>query len=316
MITTSHDTFAAARLMNLSTAVRDAMDPGVPYVELDTLLSEATEDLLASAHREAIVVDVDGKLAGILTRTNLAMGERRRVVLVDHNEISQSAPGVAHASVVEIVDHHRVGDIQTSAPILFLNMPVGSTATIVALRYEELGIQPPEAMAGLLLAAVLSDTVLLKSPTTTETDRKVAASLAALLGVDPLEFGMEMFRARTAGVQFSAERTVTADLKEYRIGEIVAAIGQVETVDREEIMSHAEELRLVMTSLCENRGYALVLLMITDIVAEGSSIIAVGKTRLAERGLDISLASGSAWMNGVLSRKKQVAARLMDAATS
>lgn len=315
VITTAHDTFAAARLMNLSTSVRDAMDPAVPYVELDTLLAEASEDLLASAHREAIVVDPRGHLAGILTRTNIARGQRRKVVLVDHNEIAQSAPGVANASVVEIVDHHRVGDVQTTGPIMFLNMPVGSTATIVARRYEELGVEPPEAMAGLLLSAVLTDTVLLKSPTTTDTDRDVAARLAGIVGVDAVEFGMEMFRARTAGLAFSAERTVTADLKEYRIGEVVAAIGQVETVERDKIMSHADELRAVMDTLRENRGYDLVLLMVTDIVAEGSSIIAVGKTRLAERGLGVSLASGSAWMDGVLSRKKQVAARLVDAAS-
>lgn len=313
VITTAHDTFAAARLVNLSTAVRDAMDPGVPYIELDTLLAEASEDLLASAYREAIVVDAGGMLAGILTRTNIARGQRRRVVLVDHNEVAQSAPGVAQASVVEIVDHHRVGDVQTNGPILFLNMPVGSTATIVAQRYEELEVETPEAMAGLLLAAVLTDTVLLKSPTTTDTDREVAARLAAILDVDPTEFGMEMFRARTAGVTFSAERAVTTDLKEYRIGEVVAAIGQIETVEHDEIMSHAEELRAVMDALRENRGYDLVLLMVTDIVEEGSSIIAVGKTRLAERGLGVSLASGSAWMDGVLSRKKQIAARLVDA---
>lgn len=316
VITTVHDTYAAARLVNLSVSVRDVMDTHVPYVEPDALLSEAAEDVLSSEHREALVVDGDGRLVGILTRTNLAFGARRRVVLVDHNELAQSAPGVSSASVVEIVDHHRVGDVQTTGPILFLNMPVGSTATIVARRYEDLGVAIPESMAGLLLAAVLSDTVLLKSPTTTDTDREVASGLATILDVDALEFGMEMFRARTAGQPFSAERAVLADLKEYRVGDVVAAIGQVETVDAEEIMVHVDEVRRVMESLRDNRGYDLVVLMVTDVVREGSSILAVGKTRLAERGLDITLDNGVAWMDGVLSRKKQVASRLVDAASA
>lgn len=315
VISTFHDTFAVARLVNLSTAVRGVMDTGVPFVEPDTLLSEASEDLLASPHREAVVIDSAGRLAGMLTRTNLAIGARRGVVLVDHNESAQSAPGIAHASVLEIVDHHRVGDIQTVGPILFLNVPVGSTATIVASRYETLGVDIPEPMAGLLLSAILTDTVLLKSPTTTDVDRAQATRLATAIGVEPLEFGMELFKARSAGAVFSAERAVSADLKEYRVGDFVTAIGQVETVDADEILRHVAEIRGVMDSLRENRGYDLVLLLVTDVVREGSFVIGSGKVRLAERGLGVDLSAGPAWMDGVLSRKKQVAARLVDAAT-
>lgn len=314
VISTFHDTYAAARLVNLSHTVADVMDTDILRFDPETLLSEALEDLLDSAHREAVVVDAPGRPLGMVTRSNIARGTRRRVILVDHNETAQSAPGIEDAEVVEVVDHHRIGDVQTYGPILFLNIPVGATATVVATRYAELGVKMPEPMAGILLAAVLSDTVLLKSPTTTDTDRRVADELAAKVGVDPVEFGMEMFRARTAGRAFSAEGAVKGDLKEYRAGDTVAAIGQIETVDTAEVMEHAEEVRAVMESLREARGYDLVLLMVTDVVREGSEIIAVGKTRIAERGLGVSLDSGSAWMQGVLSRKKQVAARLVDAA--
>lgn len=316
VVLTRHDTFAAARLVNLSHTVGDVMDTDVLTFDPDTLLAEAVEDLLGSTHREAVVLGADRRLAGILTRTNVARGERRRVVLVDHNEVAQSAPGVEGAAVIEVVDHHRIGDIQTTGPILFLNIPVGATATIVALRYEELGVPVPRPMAGILLAAVLTDTVLLKSPTTTDADRAVAQRLARIVDVDPVGFGMEMFRARSAGGDFSAERAVKADLKEYRAGDTRTAIGQVETVDIGEVMAHADEVRAVMESLRESRDYDLVLLMVTDVVREGSEIIAVGKTRLAERALGISLAGGSAWMDGVLSRKKQIAERLVDAAGS
>ncbi|MCE5191334.1 MAG: putative manganese-dependent inorganic diphosphatase [Actinomycetia bacterium] len=314
VITTKHDTYAAARLVNLSHPVGGLMDTNMLVTSPDMLLSELAEDLVESPHREALVVSGTGELEGLVTRTNLARNLKRRVILVDHNELSQSAPGVAEASVLEIIDHHRVGDVQTSSPILFINLPVGSTATIVAERYRELGVEPPVSIAALLLSAVLTDTVLLKSPTTTGTDRQVASRLATIVGVDAVEFGMEMFRARSQGRLFSAEEAVRTDLKEYRMGDAHIAIGQVETVDLAEVMEHHSELVSVMESMREARGYDLLMLMVTDVVREGSQIVAVGRRRLAERALGVDLGSGSAWMDGVLSRKKQIAARLLESA--
>ncbi len=316
VIVTAHDTYSAARLVSLSQAVGDLMETDALTVGPETLLSEAAEDLLTSVHREAVVTDSANRAIGILTRTNIARGLRRRVVLVDHNEASQSAQGIEDAQVVEIVDHHRVGDIQTAGPILFLNLPVGSTATIVAERFRMLDVEPPVAIAGILLAAALTDTVLLKSPTTAPLDREIVERLSAIVGVDPMEFGMDVFRSRSRGETLSAERVVRADLKEYRLGDLTAAIAQYESVDLAELMSHADEIRGSMEALRESRGYDLVLLMATDIVREGSEIFAVGKMRLVERALGVSLASGSAWMPGVLSRKKQIAARLVEASAS
>ncbi len=313
VVSAPHDTYATARLVNLSHAVGAVMDTTVLQVHPDTLLADATEDLVDSPHREVLVTDEEGALAGILTRTNLARGLRRRVILVDHNELAQSAPGVENAEVVEIVDHHRVGDVQTAAPILFLNLPVGSTATIVAERYRELDVDVPEQMAGLLLSAVLSDTVLLKSPTTTPTDVDVAERLASIARVDVESFGMEMFRARSATVAFSTERTVESDLKEYRLGDALVAVGQVETVDAGSVLEHRDALLRHMAALAEARRYDLLMLLVTDVVREGSEVLAVGKTRIAERALGIDLSGGSAWMDGVLSRKKQIAARLVEA---
>ncbi|GAB4284332.1 MAG: putative manganese-dependent inorganic diphosphatase [Coriobacteriia bacterium] len=313
VVSAPHDTYATARLVNLSHAVGAVMDTTVLQVHPDTLLADATEDLVDSPHREVLVTDEEGALAGILTRTNLARGLRRRVILVDHNELAQSAPGVENAEVVEIVDHHRVGDVQTAAPILFLNLPVGSTATIVAERYRELDVDVPEQMAGLLLSAVLSDTVLLKSPTTTPTDVDVAERLASIARVDVESFGMEMFRARSATVAFSTERTVESDLKEYRLGDALVAVGQVETVDAGSVLEHRDALLGHMAALAEARRYDLLMLLVTDVVREGSEVLAVGKTRIAERALGIDLSGGSAWMDGVLSRKKQIAARLVEA---
>lgn len=315
IVVTPHDTYAAARRINLSRTVGEVMDRGVQLVEPETLLAEAAEDLLSGPQREAVVIDAEGHLQGILTRTNVARGLRRRVVLVDHNEVSQSALGVHEAQVVEIVDHHRVGDVQTASPILFLNMPVGSTATIVASRYRELGVMPPPAMAGVMLSAVLTDTVLLKSPTATPTDEDVASWLAGIAGVDTLEFGMEMFRARSAAEAFSVARAVAADLKEYHVRDAYVAVSQVETVDAGALLGeHRDELLAEMERVRSARGYTLLLLMVTDVVREGSEVLASGRTRLAERALGVELGGGSAWLPGVLSRKKQVAAKLLDAA--
>jgi manganese-dependent inorganic pyrophosphatase len=279
------------------------------------LLSEAAEDLFGSPQREAPVVDSDGRLVGLLTRTNVARAGRRRVILVDHNEIAQSADGVSEAAVVEIVDHHRVGDVQTSGPITFLGIPVGATATIVAMRYRDLDGDPPAAMAGLLLAAMLSDTVLLKSPTATDNDREMVEWLAEVLEVDYVEFAMDMFRARSSLTEFSAERAVTHDLKEYRVGDKYIAVGQIETVDLDDVLRHRADLVDHMETMVRLRGYDLALLMVTDVVREGSELLAVGTYRLAQKAFGVSFETGSAWFDGMLSRKKQVAPRLMDSAT-
>jgi len=314
VVVTAKDTYGAARLVNLSHTAAEMMETDALTVEPDTLLAEAAEDLFASPQREAIVLDADGGLAGLLTRTNVARAPRRQVILVDHNETAQSADGVEEATVVEIVDHHRIGDVETAYPITFLNLPVGSTATIVALRYRQLEVDPPRAMAGLLLSAVLTDTVMLKSPTTADTDREIVEWLAGEVEVDHVEFGMEMFRARSHGRAFSADSVVRADLKEYRIGDTVTSISQVETVDLDEVLAHRDEIVANMERMASDRGYGTALLMVTDVVREGSELIVVGKRRVAERAFGVSFESGSAWFDGMLSRKKQVAPRLVESA--
>lgn len=313
LIVTPHDTYSAARLVSLAHAVGDLMDANVLAVSPEALLSEVAEDLIVSAHREAVVTDEHGRVVGILTRTDVARGARRRVVLVDHNEAAQSAIGIESAAVVEIVDHHRVGDVQSAGPILFLNLPVGSTATIVAKRYEELGVALPRAMAGVLLSAVLTDTVLLKSPTTTDEDRRIVSDLSAIVDLDPLEFGMDIFRSRAANEQFDAGKVVGTDAKEFRVGESSVLIAQYETVDVAPVLEHLPELRAAMEAQATAHSYDAVVLMVTDIVREGSQVLAVGATRPLERALDVSFDTGSVWMPGVLSRKKQIAARLVDA---
>ncbi|MCL2503782.1 MAG: putative manganese-dependent inorganic diphosphatase [Coriobacteriia bacterium] len=314
VLVTGHDTYSVARLIALSQTVGDVMARDVLQVDPDTLLAEASKDLVNNIYREAVVTDGLGRVVGVFTRTDIARGIRRRVVLVDHNESTQSALGIEEAEVVEIVDHHRVGDIETPAPVMFLNLPLGATATIVALRFEELGVKIPPEVAGILLGAVLTDTIILKSPTTTEVDRQVCARLAENAGVDAVALGMELFRSRSAGERFSAASVVQADLKEYLMGDMRVAIVQYESVGLDRVMEQAKEIRAAMEELRESRKYDLMVLMATDIVREGSELFAVGRTRLAERAFKLDMAHGSAWMPGALSRKRQIVPSLVAAA--
>lgn len=313
IILTKARTYETARRISLAQAVGDIMDTELALTSPDNLLSEAADDLLASTQRELVVVDEDRRVVGILTRTDLARRGKRRVVLVDHNESSQSAPGIETASVVEIVDHHRVGDIQSSGPILFLNMPVGATATIVALRFFETNTEMPTGIAGILLSALLTDTVLLKSPTTTPIDHEVSEKLASIAGVEVMQYGLELFSSKSSGKAFDVATMLTTDLKEFRVGENVIAIVQYEAVSLDELYARVQEVRDGMDTLRAGRNYDLLVLMATDIIREGSEIFVSGKVKIAERAFDTSFESGSVWMPGVLSRKKQIASRFMDA---
>lgn len=241
-------------------------------------------------------------------------GVPRRVILVDHNEYSQAAPGMEDAEIVEVIDHHRIGDIQTAGPIFFLAVPLGSTATVVTDLYQQFGVEIPRHIAGILFSAILTDTVLLKSPTTTPHDRELVAEYEQILGVDMTDYGMALLKARNAGVEFSANRAVTMDLKEYDLGSQRAALGQFETVDLGEFMEHRGDVVAEMERIRQEDGYDFLLLMATDIIREGSEIFVVGDPTLAEKALKIDLSSGSSWMDGVMSRKKQVAAPIVNAA--
>jgi len=312
LLSTEADTYSTARFASLSQGVSDYYDTGIPTCAPEDLLSAAAELILVPPYRQAIVLDDERRPTGILTRGDVARARRREVILVDHNESSQSAAGIMDAKVCEIVDHHRVGDIQTSGPILFLDLPLGSTATIVTREYLAHGVEIPVPMAAALLSAVMTDTVLLKSPTTTPVDVEVAHRLAAILEVDPLAFGMDVIRSRSAGVNLKASDIIGTDAKEFRFGDNVVVIAQHETVDLASVLEREDELLAAMDEVIAARGLDTYLLMVTDIVAEGSQFVCAGKRRLVERAFDISFDEGSVFLPGVLSRKKQVAGRLID----
>ncbi|MCL2438691.1 MAG: manganese-dependent inorganic pyrophosphatase [Coriobacteriia bacterium] len=240
-------------------------------------------------------------------------GDPMKVVLVDHNEYAQSAEGIRDMEIVEVLDHHRIGDIQTAAPIPFMSLPYGSTATLVTVQYMDTETPLPNWAAGALLSAVLTDTVILKSPTTTAVDHDVVELLAAGVEVDPQEFGMELFKVRSEANPFEPGTVLTTDLKEYDKDGKKVAIVQYESATLDSVLEAREALTAEMDRLATERGWDLFLFMATDIIKEGSELFAVGTTELADKAFGVDFAHGSVWMPGVLSRKKQVAAAIMDA---
>ena len=239
--------------------------------------------------------------------------EGQLVVLTDHNESAQSVEGLKHAAVAGVVDHHRIGDFETPAPLHYIALPWGSSCTIVAKLFEVLGQQPTDTQAKLLLSAMMTDTLMLKSPTTTDVDRAMAAKLGEQLGLDPVKFGMEVFLSRPSG-SFTAAEMVGNDIKMFEPAGSKLLIGQYETVDKTRALGMIDEIREAMRAYAAEKGADGIVLCVTDIMEEGSQVLFEGNTELAQKGLGIADEHDGVWMPGVLSRKKQVAAPILAAA--
>ncbi len=296
---------------SLGQPVTELIETDVVFLNEDDLLKDSATSILLSELREGIVLDDEGHCIGIVTRTDVAKRPKRKVILVDHNERSQAANGIDEAEVVEIIDHHRIGDVSTSNPIRFLNMPVGSSATIVALEFAENGVEIPKGIAAVLLSAIMTDTVILKSPTATSVDEEVAEQLAAIVGSPVKDFGMKVLSYRGGDADLPIEKLVTADSKEFVVGDDTILIAQHETVTLDVVMQREDEIRKFLADLREKNDYAYVLLLVTDIFEEGSMFIVEGLHGHIDRVFGID-SSKSVWVPGILSRKKQVAAPLLE----
>ena len=307
------DSYVTSRMIQLSVPCWEVMTENPLTVDPDELLADITNDVMAVHYRAAIAVDGDHVPVGILTRTDLLNPEPRRVLLVDHAERGQSVPGVEHAQVVEILDHHNVGNIETRIPIPATFDPVGSTATLIMERYKANGLKPEEPSAKMLLAAILSDTVIFNSPTTTERDREAARYLEEMLGLEAREFGMEMFEASSDVSNLSAEEIIGRDQKEYALGDAGAmSISQIETVGAG-LLERKSEMLDALERLRQRNGYLFAALMVTDIVEGGTDLLCVGDCDPVERVFDKQASDKVINLPGVMSRKKQVAPKLLAA---
>ena len=309
------DSYVSARMVTLAAPCHALMDAEPLTVRRDDLLSDIAERVKEVHYRAAVAVDSSGSPVGLVTRTDLVGPHpRRRVLLVDHAEEAQSVHGVEEAEIVEILDHHHIGSIETRVPVAATFDPVGSTATLVVERYRTAGMEPTRPTAMMLLGAVLSDTVILNSPTTTGRDHTVVEYLEAVLELDATDFGREMFESTSDVSSIAAEEIVGRDAKEYEVGAgETISIAQIETVG-ESVLDRKEELMEALDELRERDGHKLAALMVTDIMAKGTDLLVSGDLAPLERAFGRDADGGVLELPGVMSRKKQVAPKLLAAA--
>ena len=313
---TKYDTFAVARLINQSIPVGFIMTKKeLTYFNLHDFTDRVKEKMLKTRYRSYPVVDDHNRMKGFISRYHLISQRRKKIVLLDHNEKIQTVDGIEQAEIIEIIDHHRVGDIQTTNPILFKNEPVGSTATIIANLYFENGIKPTKGTAGILCAAILSDTMKFKSPTCTFLDEITASKLAAIAEIDIDEFAAALFQATCSFKNLSPEAVLKNDFKEYQIGKYKIGIGQINTVDMEGFADIKAKLLEQMEKLAKEGQYQLIVLMITDLISEGSQMLYKGDyNHLMVKAFSTDANADSIYLKKIVSRKKQVLPVLAKAA--
>jgi manganese-dependent inorganic pyrophosphatase len=305
------DSYVSGRMITLAAPCRALMEPDPLSMTTEFLLADVAEQVRESHYGAAVVVDANRRPVGLVTRSDLVSPIRRRVILVDHAEQAQSVAGVEQAEIVEILDHHHIGSIETRVPVTATFDPVGSTATLVVERFRLNGMEPSRSTATMLLGAVLSDTVILNSATTTERDRAVVEYLERVLVVDASEIGREMFEATSDVSELSAEQIVTRDAKQYQVSSgNTICIAQIEVVG-DALLERKDELLEAMRKVRESRDLELYALMVTDVLTKGTELLVAGDTATVARSFGVEQHDSQIELPGVMSRKKEVAPKLL-----
>jgi manganese-dependent inorganic pyrophosphatase len=317
IISTPFDSFTAARLIPQSIPIGYVMTKNnLISFNTNDFIEDIKDIMLETRYRSYPVVDENGKVIGSISRYHLITQNRKKVILLDHNEKAQSVAGLEDADILEILDHHRIADIQTGLPIYFRNEPVGSTSTIVASIFFENGIRPSKKVAGLLCAAIISDTLLLKSPTATLVDEIVLKRLAEIANLNIEEFAKEMFKAGTSLEGKTAKEILYQDFKTFTINNYKIGVAQVTTTYIEGFNTLIEDLKKLMNKKASSDGFEIILLMITDIFDNSSLFIAAGEHKdLFYRAYNVKPKDDTVYLDGVVSRKKQVIPPLTEVIT-
>lgn len=308
IISTPFNTYQTSQQIVQAIPVEYVMIKGdIKTFSTDDTLDYMKEVMSETRYRGYPVIDLNNRCVGSISRFALLKGLRKKVILVDHNERGQSIPGIEEADILEIVDHHRVADIQTVGPLLFRGEPLGSTATIVTKIFDELDVEMPSHIAGLLLGAVVSDTLLFKSPTCTPVDTKIAKKLAKIAGVDIQEFAMEMFKAGTSLVGKTVDEIFNQDFKKFSFDNLQVGVAQVNSMDIEGFLPYKKDMLDYMNKFAEDNNLEFTLLLLTDIINANSEIFVGGpRPELVEKAFNVQLTECQGTLAGVISRKKQV----------
>jgi manganese-dependent inorganic pyrophosphatase len=307
------DSYVSGRMITLAAPCSALMESDPLTVTPDFLLDDMSEQIKELHYGAAVAVDGENRPVGLVTRSDLVAPARRRLVLVDHAEQAQSAVGIGQAEILEILDHHHIGSIETRVPVTATFDPVGSTATLVVERFRQAGMEPSRATAVMLLGAVLSDTVILNSPTTTERDHSVVEYLERVLALDAQQLGREMFESTADVSDLSADEIVSQDAKRYQVrGDQEICIAQIEVVG-DGLLGRKDELLRALRREREEQDLAIYALMITDVVAKGTEMLVAGDVSAVARSFGVEASDSTIDLPGVMSRKKQVAPKLMTA---
>ena len=316
IITSPFDTFSVARLINQSMPIKQFMtNKNLVTFQIEDYVDEVKETMSKIRHRDFPILNENGNYVGMVSRRNLMNMQKKQVILVDHNEKSQAVDGINEAEILEIIDHHRLGSLETVSPVYFRNQPLGCTSTIIYQMFEEQGVEVPEQIAGLLLSAIISDTLMFRSPTCTPLDKKVAERLAEIAGVEIETYAKNMFQAGSDFWNKTTDEIFYQDFKIFHTDNCDFGVAQISAMSREELDKVGEQLRPFMIQVLGEKKLDMVYVMLTDILEESSKIIFAGNDagkilagafRKEERQEGILL-------EGIVSRKKQMIPPLMNA---
>ena len=306
VISTPHEPYRAARMIFQSVPVsRVCRTTNLCAAHLSDYVDDVLKMASNTRHRVFPVVDDNLRVMGTLSRIHLLKPRRKRVVLVDHNEMSQSVPGLDQATILEIIDHHRLADVQTANPIYMRNEPVGSTATIVASMYMERGLMPTAAMAGIITCAIISDTLMFKSPTCTQRDVRMAERMATIAHESIDALGQMIFSASTSDDK-SPEDILFQDFKEFMLSGHTLGVGQVVALDSDRVLRRQDDFLAAMQARMDEKGYNLILFMITDMLQEGTHLLFLGSADVIAQAFNVRPDGHHVFLPGILSRKKQI----------
>ena len=317
IITTPVDTYAAGKLISQCAPISYYMTRSdIMKFTLVTPVADVTRVMAKVRHRYFPILDEDGKYCGMVSRRNIIALRKRRIILVDHNEATQAVEGFDQAEILEIIDHHRIGSLETSGPVYFRNQPVGCTATIITQMYDENGVEIPPQIAGLLLAAILSDTLVFRSPTCTPLDEALAKRLAKIAGVEIDEFASEMFEAGEKLDGKTAEEVFLQDFKVFMCGDIRFGVAQGSYMTRKNLLAAEALLQPYLKEARNKQNVEDIYMLLTDVPKEESVVISDGRyaSEVLADGFETQPAEdGSFTLPGVVSRKKQFIPALMTA---
>ncbi len=316
VIASPHDTFTVARLINQSIPVRHFMtkDELITFYPKD-YVDDVKEVMARKKYRDFPVVDINGDFQGFISRRRLLNCRKKQVILVDHNEESQAVDGIEQADVLEIIDHHRLNSIQTIGPVVFRNQPVGCTATIIYQMYQEYNKPVNPVIAGLLCSAIISDTLLFRSPTCTLLDEDAAKELAEIAGINMEELAQAMFKAGSNLQGKSAEEICFLDFKQFTVNDTVFGVGQVNSMSAKELTEIKTQIESELDKIRQNHRLDMIFFMLTNIMTESSELLCVGPEarEKAISAFDLNGKSDTLYLKGVVSRKKQLVPAIVEA---